>query len=40
MSRELVLRLLIPETVDEELEREIVNLTKPELFTNLKQAKK
>ena len=40
MSRELVLRWLIPETVDEELEREIVNLTKEEVVLNLFKEKK
>lgn len=40
MSRELVLRWLIPEAIDEELEREIVNLTKEEVVLNLFKEKK
>ena len=40
MGRELVLRWLIPETVDEKLEREIVNLTKEEVVLRLFKEKK
>ena len=35
MSRELVLKWPIPETVDRELEKEIVNLTKEEVVLRL-----